>query len=208
MRTTILTLCFIAVAVATVVFAKGPGKEATGQPPAGLARATFAGGCFWCMEPPFEKLDGVISATSGYTGGPELRPTYEQVSAGSTGHTEAVEIIFDPKKISYEELLEVFWHNIDPTVENKQFCDWGPQYRTAIFTHDDGQRRLAEASKVTIEKTKSFADEIVTPIETADAFYPAEDYHQDYSKKNPERYYRYRNGCGRDARLAELWGRK
>jgi peptide-methionine (S)-S-oxide reductase len=174
--------------------------------PAGTAKATFAGGCFWCMEPPFDKLDGVISTTSGYTGGQKLNPTYEEVSAGRTGHTEAVQIVYDPKKISYEKLLEVFWHNTDPTVKDAQFCDHGNQYRTGIFVHDEQQKQAAENSKAALDKSKPFKAALVTEITAATQFYAAEDYHQDYYMKNPIRYKFYRNGCGRDARLKELWG--
>ena len=182
------------------------GNPATEPPAEGLERATFAGGCFWCMEPPFDKIDGVISTTSGYIGGPEVRPTYEEVAYGRTGHTEAVEIVFDPEQVSYEELLRVFWRNIDPTVENRQFCDIGTQYRTAIFAHDAEQLRLAKESKAEIERTKTFDEPIVTPVQKAEPFYPAEEYHQNFYKKNPAHYHRYRRGCGRDARLYELWG--
>jgi len=172
----------------------------------GGAVATFAGGCFWCMEPPYDKLDGVISTTSGYMGGPTKNPTYEQVSAGRTGHTEVVQVRYDPAKVPYAKLLEVFWKNIDPTVKDRQFCDVGSQYRTGIFVHTDEQRKLAEASKADIEKTKPFKDPIVTPIAEATEFWPAEDYHQDYYKKNPVRYKYYRTSCGRDDRLKALWG--
>jgi peptide-methionine (S)-S-oxide reductase len=182
-----------------------PPRSAVGQP---TAVATFAGGCFWCMEPPFDKLDGVISTTSGYTGGKVARPTYEQVSGGGTGHTEAVQVVYDPTRISYEKLLDVFWHNIDPTVRDRQFCDIGSQYRSGIFAHNAEQRRLAEASKAALERTKPFKAQIVTEISDAGAFYPAEEYHQDYYLKNPIRYRYYRAGCGRDARLKELWGEK
>jgi peptide-methionine (S)-S-oxide reductase len=175
---------------------------------AGMRKATFAGGCFWCMEPPFEKLPGVVSVTSGYTGGPQKNPTYEQVSNHATGHAEAVEIVFDPKVISYQRLLEVFWHNVDPTTADRQFCDWGLQYRTGIFVHDAEQRRLAEESKRAIERTKTFSAPVLTKIEDAGPFWVAEDYHQDFYKKSPVRYYSYRSGCGRDRRLAELWGEK
>ena len=168
--------------------------------------ATFAGGCFWCMEPPFDKLEGVISTTSGYTGGQKKDPTYQEVSAGSTGHAEAVQIVYDPMKISYESLLRVFWHNVDPTTKDRQFCDEGNQYRPAIFYHTDEQKRLAEASKEELEKTKAFAAAIVTEITGASVFYPAEDYHQDYYLKNPVRYQYYRYSCGRDQRLETLWG--
>ena len=176
-------------------------------PPPRLAYATFAGGCFWCMEPPFDKLPGVISTTAGYTGGHTRNPTYEQVSSGQTGHAEAVEVEYDPKRISYEKLLDVFWHNIDPTQRDGQFCDHGSQYRTAIFYHDDEQKRLAEASKAALVKNKPFKGEIVTEITRATEFYRAEDYHQDFYRKNPIRYKFYRTGCGRDARLKKLWGK-
>jgi len=172
----------------------------------GLEKATFAGGCFWCMEPPFDKLAGVVSTTSGYTGGTKVDPTYEEVSSGRTGHAEAVEVLYDPKKVSYEKLLDTFWHNIDPTVRDRQFCDVGTQYRTAIFVHSEEQRRIAERSRAELQKIKPFRQDIVTPIVPAGAFYPAEAYHQDFYKKNPIRYKFYRDGCGRDARLKELWG--
>jgi len=172
----------------------------------GLEKATFAGGCFWCMEPPFDKLAGVVSTTSGYTGGTKVDPTYEEVSSGRTGHAEAVEVLYDPKKVSYEKLLDTFWHNIDPTVRDRQFCDVGMQYRTAIFVHSEEQRRIAERSRAELQKIKPFRQDIVTPIVPAGAFYPAEAYHQDFYKKNPIRYKFYRDGCGRDARLKELWG--
>ncbi|MEY4728880.1 MAG: hypothetical protein RL020_38, partial [Pseudomonadota bacterium] len=155
--------------------------------PAGTAKATFAGGCFWCMEPPFDKLDGVISTTSGYTGGQKLNPTYEEVSAGRTGHAEAMQIVYDPKKVSYEKLLEVFWHNVDPTIKDAQFCDHGNQYRTGIFVHDEQQKLAAENSKTALDKSKPFKAALVTEITAATQFYPAEDYHQDYYMKNPIR---------------------
>ena len=170
------------------------------------ARATFAGGCFWCMQPPFDGLDGVITTAAGYTGGQSKNPTYENVSRGNTGHTESVQIVYDPRKVSYETLLDIFWHNIDPTTIDRQFCDVGSEYRTAIFFHDAEQERLAKASKRAIESTKTFSDLIVTEIVSAGTFYPAEEYHQDYSDKNPVRYQVYRFMCKRDARLAELWG--
>jgi len=168
------------------------------------AKATFAGGCFWCMEPPFDKLEGVISTISGYAGGTKTNPTYEEVSAGKTGHAEVVQITYDPKKIAYEKLLEVFWHNVDPLTPNRQFCDVGSQYRTAIFYHDETQKRLAEESKKAL--SKRFKEPIVTEIVAASEFYPAEDYHQDYYIKNPLRYKYYRYSCGRDQRLEALWG--
>lgn len=172
----------------------------------GLAKATFAGGCFWCMEPPFDKLEGVVSTTSGYIGGHKENPTYKQVSAGGTGHAEAVEIAYDPKKISYAQLLNIFWRNVDPTTPNRQFCDAGSQYRTAIFYHDETQKRLAEESKRKLEESGRIKQSIVTEIAPASVFYVAEEYHQDYYQKNPLRYKYYRYACGRDKRLEELWG--
>ena len=174
--------------------------------PPGSAVATFAGGCFWCMEQPFDKVDGVLATTSGYAGGEKSNPTYEEVSGGGTGHTEAVQVLYDPRKVTYEKLLDVFWHNIDPTVKDRQFCDVGSQYRTSIFVQTDDQRRAAEASKAALEKSKPFKDAIVTPIVMATEFWPAEEYHQNYYQKNPVRYTYYRTGCGRDARLKQLWG--
>ena len=187
----LLTLCYVSDA-----------EEVTD---AKLMLATFGGGCFWCMEPPFDKLNGVHSTTSGYIGGKIKSPTYQQVSAGASGHAEAVQIAYDPQLISYEELLEVFWRNIDPTVRNRQFCDSGSQYRSAIFFHDREQERLARQSKERLEMTKPFKAPIVTEIIGASEFYVAEDYHQDYYQKNPLRYKYYRHSCGRDQRLKELW---
>ena len=172
----------------------------------GHAKATFAGGCFWCVEEAFEKVPGVISAVSGYTDGNVDNPSYRQVTGGQTGHAEAVEVIFDPAQVTYEQLLDVFWRNVDPTVVDRQFCDVGNQYRTAIFVHDAEQMRLAEASKEALQTSKPFAEPIVTPIVAASTFYPAEDYHQDYYKHNPLRYKFYKWNCGRAQRLAELWG--
>ena len=192
---------------AALTQAQAPKPAAKPAAGAGYAKAIFAGGCFWCMEHPFDVLDGVISTTSGYTGGQKKNPTYEEVSSGRTGHAEAVEVVYDPKKVSYEKLLDAFWHNIDPTVKNEQFCDRGTQYRSGIFYADDEQRRLAEASKAALDKSKPFKEPIVTEITRAAEFYPAEDYHQDFYLKNPVRYKFYRNGCGRDARLQQLWGR-
>ncbi len=169
-------------------------------------KAIFAGGCFWCMEAPFDQLPGVVSVTSGYTGGNKKNPTYREVSAGGTGHAEAVQIVYDPSKISYDKLLTVFWHNIDPTVTNRQFCDTGDQYRSAVFFSSEGQRRAALQSKAVLEKSKPFKESIVTEITPAGEFYPAEEYHQQYYRKNPIRYAYYRNGCGRDQRLKQLWG--
>ena len=171
-------------------------------------KATFAGGCFWCMEPPFDKLDGVISTTSGYTGGTEKGPTYEQVSAGKTGHLEAIEITYDPAKVSYDQLLDVFWKNVDPTQHNGQFVDVGSQYRTAIFYHTEEQRRLALESRNRLQESRKFGKPIVTEIRPALEFYSAEDYHQDYYVKNPIRYKYYRWGSGRDRFLEETWGKK
>lgn len=169
--------------------------------------AIFAGGCFWCMQGPFDKLDGVILTRAGYTGGHTKSPTYESVSAGITGHAEAVRIEYDPSRIDYEKLLDVFWHNIDPMAKDSQFCDHGTQYRSAIFYLDDKQKELALESLEELKKSKPFAGKIQTQIVKADIFYEAEDYHQDYYKKNPLRYKYYRFGCGRDARLKELWGK-
>jgi len=169
-------------------------------------KATFAAGCFWCTEEAFEKVPGVVSAVSGYTGGTVKGPSYEQVSSGRTGHTEAVEVTFDPAKVSYEQLLDVFWVNHDPTVKDRQFCDSGSQYRPEIFYHSDEQKKLAEASKAKWEKQKPFKQPLLTPITKASAFYPAEDYHQDYYKKNSLQYRFYVTGCGRYARLDSLWG--
>ena len=172
-----------------------------------LEKATFAGGCFWCMEHPFDEIPGVISVTPGYTGGQKKNPTYEEVSAGGTGHAESVQVVFDPARVTYEKLLNVFWHNIDPTAEDRQFCDSGHQYRSAIFYHNEEQHRLALQSKALLEKNKTFKEPVVTGIVQATEFYPAEDYHQHYYKKNPIRYKYYRFRCGRDQRLEELWGK-
>jgi peptide-methionine (S)-S-oxide reductase len=175
--------------------------------PAGeRATAIFAGGCFWCEETAFEGLEGVLSVTSGYTGGQTKNPTYEQVSAGWTGHAESVEVLYDPAKISYERLLEVFWHNVDPLQRDGQFCDHGTQYRSAIFYRDESQRKAAEESKRKLEEQPRFSGKIATQIVPASIFYPAEEYHQQFYKKSPLRYHTYRLGCGRDARLRELWG--
>ncbi len=184
-------------------------EEQTSETPnaaPGLAKATFAGGCFWCMEPPFDKLDGVISTTSGYTGGQRRHPTYGEVSSGRTAHAEAVEVVYDPAKITYAQLLDVFWINIDPLTRNRQFCDRGAQYRTAIFFHDGEQERLARETKRRIEESGRFADPVVTQIVEAGEFWAAEDYHQNYYSKNPIRYKFYRFNCGRDRRLKKLWG--
>ena len=184
----------------------GSAGEASGEPTGETATATFAGGCFWCMEPPFDELDGVLSTTSGYTGGEERDPTYKQVAYGRTGHTEAVEVVYDPRVIGYAELLEVFWRNIDPTTADRQFCDRGRQYRTGIYFHDDEQRRLAEETRDRIAASDILDGPIVTEIEAAGDFWRAEEYHQDYYLKNPGPYKRYRTGCGRDRTLARIWG--
>lgn len=172
-----------------------------------LETATFAGGCFWCLEEALDKVDGVVSTTSGYTGGQKTNPTYEEVSAGGTGHTESVQVMYDPQKVTYTKLLETFWHNIDPTTPNQQFCDKGHQYRSAIFYHDDRQQRLAEESKQQLDKSKPFKEQIVTEIVPASEFYPAEEYHQDFYQKNPIRYTFYKYNCGRAQRLETLWGK-
>lgn len=210
MKTGAIALCCLTVMGLITTLTMADNK--TGQKPVKKdamknETATFAGGCFWCMEHPFDQLPGVISVTSGYTGGHKKDPTYEEVSAGNTGHAEAVQIVYDPSKITYTKLLDTFWHNIDPTVKDRQFCDLGRQYRSAIFYHDEEQRRLAQESKAALEKNKPFHEEIKTEITQSSAFYPAEEYHQQYYKKNPVRYYYYRTGCGRDERLKELWGR-
>ncbi len=178
-----------------------------GTSPQKTSTATFAGGCFWCVEADFDKVEGVISTTSGYIGGRTANPTYEEVVRGGTGHAEAVAIAFDPAKVSFEKLLDVFWHNIDPLAKDRQFCDRGDQYRSAIFFHDDEQRRLAETSKNKVE-ARFKQQPVHTQIAAAGTFYKAEDYHQDYYLKNPVRYRFYRLNCGRDGRLEELWGRK
>lgn len=191
--------------VATVLFAVSGLAAAQGSDAGRLATATFAGGCFWCMEPPYDELDGVISTTSGYTDGQTENPTYKEVSSGKTGHTEAVQVVYDPEKVSFERLVDVFWRNIDPTDAGGQFCDRGSPYRPALFYHDEAQRAVAERSLAELEANKPFKEPIVTPIVAASTFYPAEEYHQDYYLKNPIRYKYYRNGCGRDRRLKELW---
>ena len=171
------------------------------------AKATFAAGCFWCTEEAFDKVPGVISTVSGYMGGEMKNPSYALVSTGRTGHTEVLQVTYDPKKVSYEKLLDTFWLNHDPTFTDRQFCDHGSQYRPGIFTHDAEQKRLAEASRAKWQKDKPFREPIVTPIEPASEFWPAEDYHQDYYQKNPARYRFYVTGCGRYARLDQLWGK-
>ncbi|MEM0980483.1 MAG: peptide-methionine (S)-S-oxide reductase MsrA [Cyanobacteria bacterium P01_H01_bin.58] len=171
-----------------------------------LAHATFAGGCFWCMEKPFDEVPGVVDTTSGYTGGTVENPSYYQVSSGGTGHVEAVQVTYDPTQVSYETLLDIFWHNVDPVDNKGQFCDKGSQYFAKIFVEDESQQQLAEASKQALQATKQFNKRIATEIEPAAMFYPAEDYHQDYYLTHPVRYKVYRFGCGRDQRLAQVWG--
>jgi len=195
MKTAVLRFVF-----AILVFSAAGARAATGT-------AVFAGGCFWCVESDFDTLPGVISTTSGYTGGHVANPSYEQVSAKHTGHAEAVEVVFDPQKVSYAQLVEFFWRSIDPTTKDRQFCDAGSPYRSAIFVRGPEQRAVAEASLAALAKSKPFKEPIVTEIVDASAFYPAEDYHQDYYRKNPLRYSYYRYGCGRDARVKELWGK-
>jgi peptide-methionine (S)-S-oxide reductase len=185
--------------------ASAAGQGISPAPPT-TATAIFAGGCFWCVEADFDKVAGVISTTSGYIGGRTANPSYEAVSRGGTGHAEAVEIVYDPAKVSYEKLVDVFWHNVDPLVKDRQFCDHGDQYRSGIFFRGDDQRRVAEASKVAVQAR--FKQPVQTEIVAAGPFYKAEDYHQDYYLKNPVRYKFYRYNCGRDARLEELWGKK
>jgi peptide-methionine (S)-S-oxide reductase len=190
--------------VSLAALAAGPALAQ--EPPSGLAKATFAAGCFWCTEEAMDKVPGVVATTSGYMGGNKKNPTYEQVSSGATGHTEVVQVTYDPSKVSYERLLEQFWVNHDPTVVDRQFCDKGSQYRPEIFYHTPEQKRLAEASRAKWERDKPFKQPILTPITAASEFWPAEQYHQDYYKKNPIRYKYYVTSCGRYARLDELWG--
>ena len=182
--------------------------QSTGQAAADatLGKAYFAGGCFWCMEEAFEKVEGVLSATSGYMGGRVANPTYEEVSAGRTGHAESVEVVYDPSKVSFQKLLDAFWHNVDPVTPNAQFCDHGSQYRSAIFFQTDEEKRASDTSKHAIEQSKRFTEPIVTQIVPASQFYPAEEYHQDFYKKNPLRYKIYKYNCGRAQRLEALWG--
>jgi len=200
----------ILLTAAIVVAAAASATRPQAAPQPGETRyekATFAGGCFWCMEPPFDELPGVMSTTSGYTGGQKKDPTYEEVSAGGTGHAESVEIVFDPAKVTYQQLLDVFWKNIDPITPDRQFCDVGSQYRSAIFYHSDEQKRLAQASKKAIDDSGRFKQPVVTEIVAAAPFYRAEEYHQDYYKKNPIRFKYYKFGCGRAKRLEQLWGK-
>ena len=189
--------------VACMLLANVPLAESPGASPS--AKAYFAGGCFWCMEEAFEKVEGVISVVSGYMGGTAANPTYEEVSAGRTGHAEAVEVTYDPTRVTYQKLLDAFWHNVDPLTPNAQFCDHGTQYRSAVFYSTEEEKRLTEESKAMVEQAKKFPAPIVTQLAPAATFYPAEDYHQDYYKKNPLRYKYYKYGCGRANRLETLW---
>ncbi|HEY8021403.1 MAG TPA: peptide-methionine (S)-S-oxide reductase MsrA [Thermoanaerobaculia bacterium] len=188
------------------LFGSRPGGAATAPPAPGqpLAKAAFAGGCFWCMVHPFDQIPGVVKVTSGYAGGRTKHPTYEEVSSGETGHAESVEVVYDPAKVTYQKLLDTYWHNVDPFTANAQFCDHGEQYRTAIFYATPEQKKLAEQSKAELQHR--FKDPIVTQIVPLTEFWPAEDYHQDYYKKNPVRYKFYRYNCGRDRRLSQIWG--
>jgi peptide-methionine (S)-S-oxide reductase len=195
-------LCWIAASLALLAMTLTMGGAMADT----MQKATFAGGCFWCMEPEFANEEGVSKVVSGYTGGTVPNPTYEQVSTGRTGHVEAIEVTYDPAKVSYAKLLDIFWRNIDPLDPYGQFCDKGSQYRAGIFTHDEEQRRLAEASKEKVKET--LGRDIATVIAPAQIFYPAEDYHQEFYIKSRERYKRYRAGCGRDERLQEIWQQK
>lgn len=199
----------LGVVIAVGVFAQAPSTTTAGPQPgakSGLEVATFAGGCFWCVEADFDKVPGVVRTISGYTGGHVDDPSYRQVSTESTGHREAVQIYFDPDKVRYQELVEIFWRSIDPTDPGGQFCDRGESYTTAIFASSEEQRRLAEASRRDIEQSGILEQPVVTSIETAKTFYPAEDYHQDYYRKNRLRYRLYRTACRRDSRVAAVWG--
>ena len=202
-----MLLSVAALAVAACNSPASAEKPVTLAVPSGAATAIFAGGCFWCTESDFEKLPGVISAESGYTAGQTVNPSYEQVSAGGTGHTEAVRVVYDPAKVSYPQLLEYFWHTIDPTVKDRQFCDSGTQYRSGIYFQNEAERKVAEDSRSALLK-EGKVKQVYTEIQMAKVFYPAEEYHQDYYKKNPVRYAYYRRGCGRDARLEQIWGSK
>ena len=198
----------IMAAVVLVSSIVASGALAASRPAPALEKATFAGGCFWCVETAFEGLPGVATVISGYTDGAKQNPTYDEVSAGRTGHAESVQITYDPRQISYAQLLDIFWRNIDPTQANGQFCDHGTQYRSGIYYHDATQKRLAEESKRKLETTpQRFKKPIVTAIVAATPFWPAEEYHQDFYRKDPVRYQSYRTGCGRDRRLTELWGK-
>ncbi len=210
MKKSNLSLALKHIALAVVCLTALPAAWAQAAPAASAmtAKAVFAGGCFWCVESDFDKVPGVLSTTSGYSGGTVPNPTYEQVSHKTTGHAEVVEIVFDPTKVSYSQLVEYFWHTIDPTTKDRQFCDAGSPYRTAIYAQDAEQLKVARASLAALEKSKPFPQPIVTEVVAGGPFYKAEDYHQDYYKKNPARYNFYRQSCGRDNRLRELWGKQ
>ena len=197
-----LSRWFSMVLLVLIVVAGGSASRAAEQ-----AKAVFAGGCFWSMELAFEKVEGVISATSGFMGGSKANPTYDEVSDGGTGHAESVEVVYDPAKVSYQKLLDHYWKNIDPLMPNAQFCDYGPQYRTVIFYGNEDEKRQAEASKRSIEQSRRFNKPIVTQIERASQFYPAENYHQDFAARNPDHYNLYKSACGRAQRLEQLWGK-
>lgn len=209
MKRRVLMMAAVAAVIAMVAFGSNSeskeGTQVAGPAPEGMKLATFAGGCFWCMESPFEEIDGVQSVTSGYTGGHKKNPTYEEVCTGTTGHAESIQIVYDPNKVTYEKLLHTYWRNIDPTTPDRQFCDVGSQYRPEIFYHDEEQLRAAEKSKKEIEES-GVVDEVKVRISPASEFYVAEDYHQNFYMTNPEHYQQYRMGCGRDRRLAQLWG--
>lgn len=193
--------------LAGIAFAPAAQTAKPADSRAASATAIFAGGCFWCLEADFDKLPGVLSTESGYTGGKTANPTYEEVSAGGTGHAESVRVSYDPKKVTYQELVDYFWRHIDPTVKDRQFCDAGSQYRSAIFWQNETERKIAEASRDALLKSGKFK-QVFTDIVAASKFYPAEEYHQDYYLRNPIRYAYYRAGCGRDARVHEVWDRK
>jgi len=200
-------LSIAAITFGAASFASAQAQSSTAGAKPATAKATFAGGCFWCMEEVYDKVPGVIATVSGYMGGHAKNPTYEQIGTGRTGHAEVVQVEYDPAKVGYAKLLEVFWRNIDPTQKDAQFCDQGSQYRSGVFYHDEEQKRLAEASRLALQKNKPFRGEIVTEITRASQFYPAEGYHQDFHQKNPTRYKFYKSGCGREARLQQLWGK-
>lgn len=205
-RVLLASLAVSALVALSSLPASAQAPKPAGSKPA-TAIATFAGGCFWCVEEVYDKVPGVIATVSGYMGGHVKNPTYEMVSTGRTGHTEVLQVEYDPAKVTYQQLLDAFWRNIDPTQANGQFCDIGSQYRSEVFYHNDEQKRLAEASKAALVKSRPFKGEIVTAITRAGEFYPAEDYHQNYHQRNPVRYRYYKTGCGREARLRELWGK-
>jgi len=205
MKTRFPTVFFIPLAALGIAIANGSEKIKPATP-GGTATAIFAGGCFWSIQKLFDHVEGVIATTAGFTGGTRKNPTYEEVSYTNTGHLEAVKVVYDPQRVSYEKLLDTYWHDIDPTTKDQAFCDTGPEYNSAIFYTTDEQKRAAEASKTQLEKTKPFKASIVTVIRPASEFYAAEDYHQEFYKKNPLRYQMYKIGCQRDARLRELWG--